>query len=342
MKKILGTLMVMVLLAGILSGCGGENSAGGSDGSDGVTSSVTIKIANIYGEDMTETKSMYEFKKLLEEKSGGSIKVEVYPNCQLGAADVLADGLRQGTIEMVIGGSEFSSYMPFIDLSEFPFLFRDWDHANKALHDPEVVEKLCQGANDAGLVTFGLCPSGFRCVSSNTPYYSLDEMRQMRLRIPNIPLYVKTFENMGINAVALPMTELFTALEQHVADGQEVSPSICLANKFYEVQSAYIITNHMFTCHCWYMNQKFFDGLSAEQQALVQECAEAAIAYDWSIAEDSEKNTITFFEEQGLEIIYPDEAFRSAMEDTQSATLDWAEERTPGARELIERIKAIS
>ena len=89
------------------------------------------------------------------------------------------------------------------------------------------------------------------------------------------------------------------------------------------------------------MNKNFYNSLSAEQQEIVKTGAEHAMDYDWSIAEDSEKENIAFFEEYGLEIIYPDEAWISAMAATQEATVEWAENRTPGARDLIESIKAI-
>ncbi|WP_308588935.1 TRAP transporter substrate-binding protein [uncultured Oscillibacter sp.] len=343
MKRTLGILLTAVLMVGLVSGCGGDTDPGtsGDGGGGGEAKTITIKLANIYGEDMTETKSMYEFKKAVEERSGGSIQVDVYPNCQLGSEEALGDGIRQGTVEMAILGGALQTHMPYVGLAEFPFLFRDWDHAKKALHDPDIMAALSTGAEDIGITPLGICPSGFRAISSNQAFHSLSDMKGMRLRVPNIPLYVTMAENLGVNVVALPMTELFTALEQKVCDGQEVSPSICRANKYYEVQSAYLVSRHMFTVHTWYINSKFFASLTADQQAILSECAADAIAFDWGIAEQEENDNLKFFEEYGLEVVYPDEAFVQEMRDSQIPTRAWAEEQWPGCLEIIEKIEVV-
>lgn len=341
MKKAMRIATALLMVTALAAGCGGNPASESPDGSASAEKTVTIKLANIYGDEMTETKSMYEFEKAVEEQSGGTIQIEVYPNCQLGSEEALGDGIRQGTVEMAILGGALQTHMPYVGLAEFPFLFRDWDHAKKALHDEEIMAALCTGAEDIGITPLGICPSGFRAISSNTPFHSLSDMKGMRLRVPNIPLYVTMAENLGVNVVALPMTELFTALEQKVCDGQEVSPSICRANKYYKVQSAYLVSRHMFTVHTWYINSQFFSTLTAEQQEIIRQCAADAIAYDWGIAEQEENDNLKYFEEYGLEVVYPDEAFVQEMRDSQIPTRAWAEEQWPGCLEIIEKIEAV-
>ena len=104
----------------------------------------------------------------------------------------------------------------------------------------------------------GYGPVAFRVISSNFPIKSMEDFKGMRLRVPNIPMYIKMAENLGANAIAMSISELFTGLEQKVVDGQENPYNVIIANKFYEVQPYILDSRHNFTAHGWYANKSLW------------------------------------------------------------------------------------
>lgn len=334
-KKVLSVLMILVIISSLVTGCGSGTTAGNSD-------TYKIKVASILADNDPETLGLKKFKELLESKTEGKVKVELYPNAQLGSAETYLDTLRQGTIQMASPGSVMAQLQPLVGTPEMPFLFRDWAHAKASLTNTELTDKLSEGMiENLGVRTLGFAPRGFRVISSNKELASMNDLQGLRIRVPNIPFYIKLAESIGTSPVALPLTELFSALEQNVVDAQENPYSTIETSKFYEVQDYILETNHIFTTHGWYMNEKFFQSLPAEYQQAVLDSAKEAIDYTYEINIDQEEKSKQILEEAGVKIVVPDEAFKSELVKSSAPSREYFFENYEGSKEWSEMVENI-
>ncbi|BDF69426.1 hypothetical protein CE91St41_04070 [Oscillospiraceae bacterium] len=341
-RKILSMLLAALMLFALLAGCGNSGGAEKQPGSTQPAGStptpIKVKVANLYAENVPETQSLYLFKEEVEKKTDGAIQIEIYPNGQLGTEDALLESVQTGSVEMFLSGGLTVPEIPYTNITLLPNIFRDYDHARRALEDPKIFADLTQGVEDSKLVVFPYTPSGFRAIFSNRPLQSMEDFKGLRLRVPNIPVWIEWATNLGSNPITMPMTEVFTALEQKVVDAQETPPSICRGNKFNEVSGYGLDSKHMLTLHLWLVNREFFESLTPEQQQIFADAITLANDYTWEQSEASDNADMEYFAENGMEIISPDDAFRQAMADSQQATYEWLDEQYPGSMEIIQEI----
>lgn len=333
-KRVLSILMILVMFSLLLTGCGDKASSTGD--------TYKIKVASILADNDPETLGLKKFKELVESKTAGKVTVELYPTAQLGSAETYLDTLRQGTIQMASPGSVMAQLQPLVGAPEMPFLFRDWDHAKAALTNTEITDKLSEGMIEKlGIRTLGFAPRGFRVISSNKALASMSDLKDLRIRVPNIPFYIKLAESIGTSPVALPLTELFSSLEQKVVDAQENPYATIETSKYYEVQKYILETNHIFTTHGWYMNEKFFQSLPGDIQKAVLESASEAIDYTFEINIEQEEKSKQILTDAGIEIIVPDESFKSELVKSSEPSREFFYQQYEGSKEWSELVEAI-
>lgn len=339
-KRALGLLLSLAVVAGVAGCSSGGASSNAAAPSGGSKSNVKIKIANIYGADTYESKSLVKFKEIVESKAD-NITVEVYTNAQLGNEETLTDSVRQGSVEVVVVGPMIAQYVPLIACSEYPYLVDTWEQANAVLRSEKFQEMTTEGIEDQGIEFLGYSPVGFRVISSSFPIKTMEDIKGMRLRSPNIPYYIKMAECWNANVITMSISELFTGLEQKVVDGQENPYNVVIANKFYEVQPYIIDTRHMFSTHGWYANKKFMDGLSEEDKKVVSESISETIDYCWKISQEGEANEKKYLEEQGVTISPCDDKMREEMKATQGPMTEWFYNEYKGSDKVIEEVEKI-
>lgn len=305
-------------------------------------SDVKIKFAHWFGDSHPQNIALQQFKKEVEEKSGGKIAVEIYGNGQLGPEDTYIDNIKQGTVEMGATGTLMARDVPAIAIAEMPFLFTSWEHAKGVLAG-EIGKKISEPMVDAcGMRTLAWAVNGFREVSSNKPVKSINDFKGLRLRVPNTPVYIKMFEALGVNPIAMPLTEVFTALEQKVADGQDNPYATVKASSFYEVQSNMLETRHMFSPILWVVNDKFYQGLPEEFRAIIDEAIVNAADLNWKLSMEADEADKKWLGEQGMEITVPNAEFKQQLVDAQvkAGVYEWFYKQYPGTKELEVEIRA--
>lgn len=326
MKKVLAIILSLVMLFS-LAACGG------TEGGDGEQKATTIKVAHWFAESHPQHQAFLKFKEIVEEKSGGSLKVEIYPNSQLGSEDTYIDSVKQGTVQIGATGTMIAKYVSHIYTAETPFLVKDWTEAQD-VYTGDMIQLLTDGFKDAsGMEIKAVTVNGFRQFSSNKTMNDLSEFKGQRIRVPNVPNYVKMVEALGSSAIAMSLTELFTALEQDVVDGQDNPFPTDVTSSFYEVQKYALQSNHMFSPMFWVINSKFYDGLTEEQKTVLDEAFAEAGAYNWelSIADnDKAKDTLV---ENGMEITVPDDAYVADLQKAMEPVYDWYIEEFGGNTE---------
>lgn len=333
MKKIIAVLLLVVLCLSITACSSSESS------SDQATKTKTVKIAHWFAEDHPQHKSLLKFKEILEKNSNGSFKVEVYPNSQLGSEDVYDDSVSQGTVEMAATGTLIQKWVPQIAITEAPFLFNGWEDAQEILTGEIgelIVKDLPEAAN---MRVLAITVNGFRQMSSNLPMNNMEELASQRFRTPNIPHFIKMMDELGAVSIPMPMSEIFTALETGVADGQENPYPTIFTSSFYEVQDYVLESNHMFSPNFWVVNEDFYQGLSEEERTIFDAAIKEAAEYNWEISKTANDEAKAGIQEGGSTIIVPDDAFKKQMQDAMGPVYDYFYEQTPASEEIVTMIR---
>jgi TRAP-type transport system periplasmic protein len=213
------------------------------------------------------------FKAYVEENTDGSVRVELYPASQLGDADTVLQGLQLGTIELgVVHDGPIAEFFPPIELISTPFLLETHEIAYRVF-DGDFGDYFAERMLDeAGIRMMAFADNGIRHLTNDVrPIRSPDDMQGLTIRIQPSPVYQRLIESLGASAITVPWTELPTALQQGVVDGQENSVTNILAASLYQYQEHVSLNGHVYSVHLYLMNPDFYDGLSPEEQQVIDE-----------------------------------------------------------------------
>lgn len=303
--------------------------------------SFKIKVTTWHAADHPITLGLAKFKALVEAKSNGRISVQVFPSAQLGPEDVYIDSVKKGNVEMGITGTLMGRDVPAINIGELPFLFNDWAHAKKVFLGPigeELTAPLPEKAKVRNLVFFA---DGFRIISSNTDLSAFEKLKGMRLRVPNTPVYVEMTKGFGANPITMAFSEVFTAIETRVVDGQENPAATIRSSRFYEVQKGILDSKHMFSPRLLIINEALYQRMGPELQKAVDEAARESAEYQWKISEEAEVADVAFMAGEGTKIIVPDEAYKAKLRDSQKAMYAWFFEKYPESQPFFDKIRNV-
>lgn len=330
MKKVLLLLFVVIFVASMV-GCGqikagdstkeeiaketGEvkesNEASKADETqkDEKVEPVTIKAAHVWNEDFSAHKGIAEFKRLCEEKSEGNITVEIYPNSQLGNERELLEGSKMGTHDIAMtGAAGWAVLNPDTTVFELPFLYRDMDHQKAVFNNPELM-KTAEGMFDKiGLKMLCYYGFGIRSTMADTPIRKLEDFEGLKIRVPEVPIFIKTFEGLGAIPTPISYGEAYSAIQSGVVQGVETSPESFVSNKFYEVCDYLNMTKHQSPPIIVAMNKANFEKMSPEQQKIVMEAAKESSDIEYNIAMKGNEKAIGIMKEAGIQIIEIEEA----------------------------------
>jgi TRAP-type transport system periplasmic protein len=340
MRKI-GVLFFIffILISVILSGCSVEKQAAQGGGKNGGTK--VIKVANYFAQDHPQNIALREkFKKIVEEKSGGTLKVQIYPNSTLGAEKEFYDGVRNGTIEMGIPGLIMQNDIPKMGVPEWPFLFKDFQHVKKVLNGPIGKEITAELEKKHGVHPLAWSANGFRMFSANKTIDSMNDFKGLRIRMPNIPNYITIGNLLGANVTPMPISEVFTALEQKVVDGQDNPIATLRASGWYEVQSDVLESKHMFSPNIYIINSKFWNSLTPGQRKIIEEAAKESANYEFELMEKSYEEDKKFLEQHGIKFTTPSPEFTKQMKEAVQPLYDEIFKKYDWAKDLYKRIKA--
>lgn len=252
-----------------------------------------FKVGIGLSEDHPQGQAVKHFAEQLAAKSGGKMSAKLFASGALGNDVSMTSALRGGTLEMTVPDTStlVSLAKPFGVLN-LPLTFNSEKEADAVLDGP-VGQKLLTKLPEKGLVGLGYWENGFRHVTnSRRPITKADDLAGLKLRVIQNPLFLDTFTALGANATPMPFTELYSAMEQSAVDGQENPSATILASKFYEVQKHMVLSRHMYSAWVLLMSKKTWDGLSPQEQKIVQDAAREATLF--------ERKTIRAFGDKAL------------------------------------------
>ncbi|HDL5699590.1 TPA: TRAP transporter substrate-binding protein [Mannheimia haemolytica] len=279
------------------------------------------------------------FKKTIEEKTEGRYEIRIFPNNQLGGEDQIVNGLRNGTIEGGITGLLLQNVDPIFGVWEWPYLFKDNAEAKKVLESP-IAQEIGEKMEKYGIKLLAYGMNGFRVISSNKKVENFDGFKGLRLRVPLNSLFVDWAKAMHINPQSMPLSEVFTALEQKVIDGQENPYMLIKDSGLYEVQKYIIESNHIFSPGLLQLSLKTWNKMSKEDQAIFLEAAKLYQEKEWELAMKMEQDVKDFFHKNGKEVIVPSEQFKADMLKASETLYQNFYQKYDWAKDVISKIHA--
>ncbi|WGE52740.1 TRAP transporter substrate-binding protein [Actinobacillus equuli] len=267
-----------------------------------------------------------KFNELLQQKSNKGLKLSLFPDSTLGNAQTAISGVRGGTIDLAMSSSSnFTGLASELNVIDIPFIFKDRSHAYQVL-DGEIGQTLLAKLEAHGLKGLAFWEVGFRgFTNSKHPVTKPEDIKGLKVRTNQNPMYIKAFSILGANPVPMPLSELYTALETKAVDAQEHPIGIVWSAKLYEVQKYFSPTNHGYTPLIVVINKAKFDALPAEQQKAISEAAIEAGKYQRQLNLDNEQGIIEKMKKAGVEFVEKlDTApFKAAVEgETRKAFIE--------------------
>jgi tripartite ATP-independent transporter DctP family solute receptor len=297
---------------------------------------IEIKIAGMKPEGEPETLGMHKFGEILEKLSGGKYEVKVFPYNALGKENAYIANTRRGTIQMCATGTQTSALFPAMAMLETPMLFDNLDHARRAMNG-KTFELINQGFPEkSGLRALNAFPLGFRHFYSKKPIRGMDDLKGLKLRVPNIPLYMNFAEECGISAQPMSFVEVPAALDQGVIDGGD-SPLVDIsALKMYEITPNITLSGHILVIHCLYINDEFYRKLPERDRLWFDQAAGESAGYLWDLMADLERKAVQSITGGGGKISEPSPEFRAAMAEAGKRSWKLFYDTVPNAKDILD------
>jgi len=243
------------------------------------------------------------FAEQVEKASGGKMKVRAIGAAALGPDVQMQQALIGGAQEMMVGSTAtLVGITKEMALWDTPFLFNNAKEADTVLDGP-IGQKVNARLQDKGLVGLAYWENGFRnLTNSKRPITKLEDLNGVKLRVMQNNVYLDSFKTLGANAVPLPFSELFSALETNTVDGQENPYNTILSSKFFEVQKYLSITNHVYSPWIVLVSKKWWDGLSKDEQKVLADAAKASRDFERKDTRDEAGKALADLKAKGMQI----------------------------------------
>ena len=235
-------------------------------------SAQTIRLAHTAAVSHAHHEAALQFAKNVSERTGGKVKVEVYPAGELGDQPALAEQVTLGALDIaVVSLGNLAMYSKKLNAMTAPFLFKDYDHAHRTI-DAFVMPWMNEGLAQHDAVGLSMFDYGFRqTTTKGVPVNSAADLKGVKIRVPPATGLLAAFDAVGANTQKIAYSELYTSLKQGVVTGEENPVFTILADSLFETQDELALTNHYFDCQVLLFNKMFLEGLQPELQAILKE-----------------------------------------------------------------------
>lgn len=341
MKRTIAIGLVLVLTLMIVSGCSGAKQAEAPKSQQPqqeTPKTITLKLAHAGSKEHPYHVGALKFKELVEKNSGGRITIQIYSDAQLGSEREIAEGVKNGTIEIGLAAADgaIPNWVPEMQVFAIPYLIRDRAHAYKVL-DGDIGKELASKLEAKGFKLLAYWEVGIRHFTNNKkPVKVPSDLAGMKIRVQESKVWIEFIKALKAIPTPIPFGELYTALQQGVVDGQENPITTIVAMKFYEVQKYVTLDGHTYSPAVFIMNPAVFAKLPEDLQKVIVQAAVESRDYQRKWVQDKEKEGIAFLKEKGIVVTEPDRAaFESATKDVANVLVDVV------GKDLVERIKAV-
>ncbi|MEN1759705.1 TRAP transporter substrate-binding protein [Anoxynatronum sibiricum] len=281
-KRWLVVLLVGLLTAGLMSGCGGGAAAPdappaadapAASAGDAPVQAKTLRVAFNQPESHPQFKAMVSFGEKLAERTGGAYQVEVSPNELLGPQRETIELVQTGTIEMaIVAGSLLENFNPDYVVFNLPYMFSSRDHQMAVVNDMNIVGDLYRSTADQGMIAVGAFHGGVRNVYTRShPIHTPADLAGQKIRVMESDTNIRMMQMMGGTGTPMGQGEVYTAIQSGVLDGGENNELIFAGLKHAEIAPYYSYTQHLMMPDMLIINTDLFDGMPQEHQDIFME-----------------------------------------------------------------------
>ena len=266
--------------------------------------------------------SMYDeghqaLKRLVADKTGGKVQVDVFPAAQLGSEVAMIEGVRIGSVDgAVIHVANASTVIPELAIFSVSYLFKDLDHFERVVNDPkfqERIESLVAGKN-LGLKVIGYYSAGVRNLYTRKgPAQSPEDLKGTKVRVMNNPIEAKIWSTIGTIPTPMNFGEVYQSLQTGVLDAAENALSVIESNRHYEAAKTIILTEHQRSLSLLFINERKLKTLAADQQDAFLAAAREASAHERKRDAVLNEEAVDRMKQKGTQFVVPDRAKFAAL-----------------------------
>jgi len=308
MKRVLTVILAMVLIftmAGIAS----------------AQFKATMKLASATPPDHIYNVGGQRFADLIKERTNGRIEIKIYPAGQLGKGErEMTEGIQQGAIDLLVTSTgPLGGFSPSINILDFPFLFRDFNHVDLVM-DGAIGRKLLSDFEKANIKALAFWENGFRhLTNSKRPVKKVEDGKGLKIRTMENKVHLAAWKAAGLNPTPMAWGEVFTALQQGVIDGQENPIAVIHSTKLWDAGQKYFsFTAHVYSPSPLIMSKMKFDAMPKEDQELFLKTGLEVAKFQRKLNRDAEETKMKEMASKGVTVTrdVDRESFKKAMAPT--------------------------
>ena len=270
-----------------------------------------------------------KFAELVNERTNGAYKIEIYPNGVLGGESDMLDSMSMDMLDLgIITSGPFVNFCKEMGVLDMPFLFASNEEAYRIL-DGEIGQELLDKLENAGLKGLAYAERGFRNITNSVkPVASAADVENLKLRVMENEVYTKTFQALKVNAVPMAWQDALTALQQGTIEGQENPINVIFSYALWDYNQKYItLDRHSYSTAIITMSLEKWNALDADTQAIFKQAAQEAAEYERAWVAEQEAGQLDAIKSHGVEVIEtPDvDSFRNAVQSVYDAYPQYAE-----------------
>ena len=296
MKKTLASTVALVLAGLLVAGGAGDAAA-----------KMVLKYGELNPDSHPMTIVAKEFARLVKEKSGGEIVVDVYGSSQLGDERTQMQGVQMGAVDMfranAVSLGDFGAKKS--NLFSLPYLFRDREHLWKVLNGPigkEIRDDVA--TSKTGMIAVAYMEEGQRnFFFRDAAVANLAQIKGKKIRVPQTQILIDTVKAFGASPTPISYSELYSSLQTGVVDGAENPPTGYLANNFYEVAKYYVVDGHTYSPSVMILSERTWNKMTPAQRAILDAAARETEVFNKNLAEKADADAYTELKKRGAQII---------------------------------------
>lgn len=278
-------------------------------------SAAGIEIHNTMSAGGSEEAALQRFKELIEARSDGDLDVNVYLASQLGNESEVLELLNIGQTQMALtGGAFMGQYAPEYNAVSVPFVFPNWEAAEHfIMHTPSGKAMQARALERGNLVYLGPQMRAFRHMTSNRAIHSPADLQGLKMRLPQIPVWVDVWQQLGVQVVVIPASDIYLAMRTGQVEAHENSLASPYTRQLWEVQKHIITTAHLSFPWHWVASASWWNGLSDAQRTLISAAVEEARQHGIAVEREKDEFYRNGLIEKGMTFIDVDQGpFREA------------------------------
>lgn len=339
MKRLSAVMLCLVMLFS-LAACSGNNNE--DEKTEKADEKVVIRLGYLPEAESFEGKVAQQFKEYVEEESGGSIEVNLFPGGQLGGETEMTEQVKMGTTEMLMVGelTAIDALPEYATALRVPYLFDSIEHVERFLNEPmsdtgKTIPEMVK--EKIGIRTLGYYSRGARQLTAGKEVKGLDDLKGMKLRVPSVAVTVDAWTLTGAVPTSVEAGELYMSLSQGLVEAQENPVDFIAGSSLNEVQKYLMMTNHQYGMRWLMINEAFFTSLSEEQQKILTEGGKQYTENGNKLVAETEKEVIQKLEDGGMTVIPSEDIDIDSIKDAILSHIDeLGKDWDPASLEAVE------